>query len=701
MRAAAVETPVSVPLFNREISDLAFIGRVLEEAGNAAHPVLERLKFLAISGALLDEFYRLRVTGLREQIRAGVTERSPDGLRPREQLRQADRASNALLATQERCWQHLTRDLHAAGIALASGDDLDRREHDWLRRHFELQIGPRLQPVIVEPSGTIPFIEDGAIVLLAELDEPQSDQRRKALVPLPAGAPRFVALPGRGFRFATLESVLSMFLEDLFTGRAIGDRGFARIVREGDLKLSGDADDLLGLVREALDRRQRADVIRLEVQSTMPEGLRRYLAEALELITGDELKRIQAANEPVTTSEFIAADRLLGLADAMKLVDAIGREAAPSLRFTGGTPSRPSFVDEFDGDIFAAIAAKDRLLHFPYDDFGVVLDFLRQAAEDPNVSSIAQTLYRTGRDSPVVEALARAARLGKQVTAVVELEAREDEFENIELANRLNAAGATVLFGFHDKKVHVKALWVVRRENGRPKGYVNFSTGNYHPRAAREYTDLSLLSADPRLVGDAAKLFSYLAGGPAPADLGRIALAPLGLRERLVQLIEREAEHAAAGRPAAIWIKVNKLSDPELIEALYRASRRGVEIRIVARGVCCLQPGIEGLSDTIRVKSILGRFLEHSRILCFGNGHGLPSESADVFLSSADWMTHKIDRRVEALIPVDDTDAKRYVQDVAMAAYLRDTRQSWQLGADGRWVREAATGFSAQSALMH
>jgi polyphosphate kinase len=695
-----VETPVSVPLFNREISDLAFIRRVLDEASNAGHPVLERLKFLAISGILLDEFYRLRVTGLREQIRAGVAERSPDGLEPREQLLRADRASNSLLAAQERCWQRLTRDLHTAGIAIASGDDLDHREHDWLRRHFQLQIGPRLAPIIVEPSGAVPFIEDGAIVLLAELEGPRPNARRKALVPLPAGAPRFVALPGRGFRFVTLESVLAMFLEDLFAGCAVGDSGFARIVREGNLKLSGDADDLLGLVREALNRRQRADVIRLEVQSTMPEGLRRYLAEALGLITSEELKRIGAANEPVTTSEFIAADRLLGLADAMQLVDAVGREAAPSLRFSGVAPSRPEFVAQFGGDFFAAITAKDRLLHFPYDDFGVFLDFLRQAAQDPDVSSIAQTLYRTGRDSPVVEALARAARLGKQVTAVVELEAREDEFENIELANRLNAAGATVLFGFHDKKVHVKALWIVRRENGRSKGYVNFSTGNYHPRAARQYTDLSLLSANPQLVDDAAKLFAYLAGGPAPAQLSRIALAPLGLRERLVQLIEREAAHAAAGRPAAIWLKLNKLSDPELIEALYRASRHGVDIRIVARGVCCLKPGIEGLSDSVRVKSIVGRFLEHSRIACFGNGHGLPSASADVFLSSADWMTHKIDRRVEALVPVDDADAKRYVQDVAMAAYLRDAGQSWQLRADGIWVREAAAGFCAQSALI-
>ena len=737
LTTAAGQT-AAVRLFNRELSELAFIRRVLEESENAENPALERLRFLAITGMLLDEFYRMRVTGLREQIRLSPKKRSPDGLDARAQLAAADRASNDLQARQDEAWQRLFLDLGAAGIAILARAELERDEAAWLRAYFEREIAPRLEPQVIDPDLPFPFIKDGEIVLAVELDGGAGPPSR-ALVPLPRGVPRFLALPGARARFIVVETVLAAFLDEIFAGYGIVAYGLARVVREGDLKLANDVDDLLELVRAAIERRERADVIRLEVDSAMPDSLGGYLAEALGLITHEERRRLLAAGEPVTASEFVDADRLLGLADTMQLVEALAQQRAGAGASTepaapvapaaaGAAPGRPvpsaahapgaqrtrnatrvrgaarvshgsEFLAQFRGDVFKAIAAQDRLFHFPYDDFGFVLEFLRQAAEDPAVVSIQQTLYRTGVESPVVAALARAARLGRKVTAVVELEAREDERENIELADRLKQAGARVCYGFQDLKVHVKALAVVRREQRCLRGYVNFATGNYHPKAARAYTDLSLFSAAPDLVADARDLFAYLTAGTPPNGLRRITLAPAGLRGKLAELIEREIAHARAGRPAAIWIKINRLSDPMLIEALYRASEAGVDIRIVVRGVCCLRPEVAGLSQRIRVKSVVGRFLEHSRILCFGDGGPLPGDAADVYLSSADWMPHKLDRRVEALVPIDDAAAKGHVQQV-MAAYWRDEAQSWRLRADGSWVRARPAGFNAQTALL-
>ena len=685
---------------NRESSDLTFMQRVLEEAENPGVPALERVKFLAITAMLLDEFYRVRVTGLRKQIRAGVCDRSPDGLLPDEQLTDADRVSNELLERQGRCWQNLTRDLASTGISILSGEALQPADVEWLGGYFETHIYPALEPLIVDSSQPFPFLRDGEILLLLDLQRKVDGSAHKGLLPLPASALRFLRLPGPEMRFLALESGLELFLDRLFADFNIKGHGLACIIREGDLKLAGDDDDLLAMVKDALKRREHAKVIRLKVDRKMPENLRRYLAGALGLIGDDDLARLKEAGEGITASEFVAIDGLLGLDDTLQMSEQLLSTAPPSLAFVPPVLTRPAFWDAFDGDMFKAIAAADRLLHFPFDDFGVVVDFLNQAATDPLVTEIRQTLYRTGHDSPIVEALARAAEAGKDVTAVVELEARDDERENIELAGRLEAAGARVIFGFLDMKVHVKALWVLRREEDGPRGYVNFATGNYHPGAARAYTDLSLFSADPVLAAEAVQLFDYLNGGPAPEGLNRIVLAPLGLRDRLLALIKREIGHARAGRSAAIWLKLNKLTDTKLIGALYRASAEGVEIALIIRGLCCLRPGVPGLSENIRVKSVIGRFLEHSRILCFGNGQELPSPSADIYLSSADWMPHKIDRRVEALISLDDASIKTRVQDQIMAAYLNDQAQSWALDGDGIWARMAAGGFSAQDSLM-
>lgn len=685
---------------NRECSDLAFMQRVLEEAENSRVPVLERVKFLAITAMLLDEFYRVRVTGLRKQIRAGVQKRSPDGLLPQEQLADADRISNEFLERQDRCWQNLTDDLRSAGISILSGEELEPADVEWLGGYFETHVYPALTPLIVDSSRPFPFLRDGEILLVLDLQKKADGSSHNGLLPLPPSALRFLRLPGPEMRFLALESGLELFLDHLFADFNIKGHGLARILREGDLKLAGDDDDLLAMVKDALDRREHAKVIRLKVDKRMPENLRRYLAEALGLLRDDDLARLATARRGITASEFVAIDGLLGLDDTMQMSEQLLTVAPPGLTFTAATSARPAFWDEFDGDMFAAIAAGDRLLHFPFDDFGIVVDFLKQAAADPGVTEIRQTLYRTGHDSPIVEALVSAAEAGKDVTAVVELEARDDEVENIELAGRLEAAGARVMFGFLDMKVHVKVLAVTRQEEGGPRSYINFATGNYHPGAARAYSDISLFSADPALAADAVQLFDYLTGGPAPENLNRIVLAPLGLRARLLELIERESDHARAGRSAAIWLKLNKLTDTELIDALYNASAQGVEIVLIIRGICCLRPGVPGLSETIRVKSVIGRFLEHSRILCFGNGHGLPSPSADIYLSSADWMPHKIDRRVETLVSLDDPAAKSRVQDQIMAAYLKDQAQSWALGADGLWTRLSTDGFSAQDGLM-
>lgn len=699
-RFAAPKDLAGGRFLNRECSDLAFMQRVLEEAENSRVPVLERVRFLAITAMLLDEFYRVRVTGLRKQIRAGVRERSPDGLLPEQQLTDADRVSNELLERQDRCWQNLTDDLKSAGISILSGEALEPADVEWLGGYFETNIYPALTPLIIDSSRPFPFLRDGEILLVLDLEDKDSGLSKKGLLPLPPSVLRFLRLPGPEMRFLALESGLELFLDRLFADYTVVSYGLARILREGDMKLAGDDDDLLAMVKDALDRREHAKVIRLKVDKKMPEDLRRYLAGALGLLKDDDLTRLKDAGEGITTSEFVAIDGLLGLDDTMQMSEQLLTVAPPGLTFAPTAPKRPAFWDEFDGDMFRAIAAGDRLLHFPYDDFDVVVEFLKQAAADPGVTKICQTLYRTGHDSPIVEALILAAEAGKDVTAVVELEARDDERENIQLAGRLEAAGARVMFGFLDMKVHVKALWVLRQEEDGPRGYVNFATGNYHPGAARAYTDLSLFSADPALAAEAALLFDYLTGGTEPENLSRIVLAPMRLRARLLELIEREIGHARAGRPAAIWLKLNKLTDMELISALYGASAEGVEIVLIIRGICCLRPGVPGLSETIRVKSVVGRFLEHSRILCFGNGHGLPDPAAEIYLSSADWMPHKIDRRVEALVSLEDPATKSRVQDQIMAAYLKDRAQSWALDADGVWTRLAASGFSAQDGLM-
>ncbi|HUF73246.1 MAG TPA: polyphosphate kinase 1 [Gammaproteobacteria bacterium] len=694
------ETDGSVPLIDRDLSDLAFVERVLEEAENTANPVLERARFLAITGMLLDEFYRIRVAFLREQIRLHKRKRGRHEPKPSNRLKRADKYSNRLIRRQDRCWRDLLDDLKRAGVDLVAAGEASDEDREWLAGRFDEQILPRLAPDLTQTPDAFASIRDGDLLLFAELEvssDPLDDIQ--AFVPIPADLPRFFALPGPGCRFMPIEEVIKLFLNDLFDDARVAASGLARVLREGSLKRSGVGDDLLTLVRDAVERRERANVIRLRVERSMPQPLMRALAAGLGLLRPEEIKALEKSRRRATASEFVVADAFLGLADLIQLVELLPTEIAERHSFPRHCPKGPEFVTRFRGDLFRAIAAKDRMLHFPYDDFDVLVTLIRMAAADDAVVAIRQTLYRTGKDALIVQALAAAARSGKTVDVVVEVQAREDEKRNIELAAFLGSAGANVSYGFLERKVHAKLLVIERREKGAVRRYVHCSTGNYSISSGHSYTDLSLLSADPELADDADQVFAYVHGGAAPQRLAKISAAPFGLRERIAGLIERETRNAENGEPAAIWMKLNRLSDEQMIRLLYRASQAGVDIEIIVRGICCLRPGVPGLSERIRVKSVVGRFLEHSRALCFGNGHALPSRSADVFISSADLMSHKLDVRVEMLVRIDDDELKRQIQYDVFAPYLDDQASSWLLGADDKWIRQSTSGYCAQQAL--
>jgi polyphosphate kinase len=691
-------------LINRDLSDLAFVQRVLEEAENTKIPLLERARYLAITGMLLDEFYRIRVAALREQIRSQAGSkpkmRSRDGTKPSKQLKKADKYSNRLTRRQDRCWRALQRDLRASGIELIAANKVKSGEIDGLRAHFTERIRPHLAPSLAQTAAALAAIKDGDLLLFAELAAPAgSSGIIEAVVPVPADLPRFIALPGPGYRFMPIEEVIKLFLGDLFDERAVTASGLARVLREGSLKRFGDGDDLLSLVRDAIERREHADVIRLRVERSMPQRLMSTLAGRLGLLHSEEIKALEKSRRRATASEFVVADAFLGLPDLIQLVDQLPDEAVEALTFSSFASTPPDFVTGIADDFFRAITAKDRMLHFPYDDFGILVALVEQAAADEGVVGIKQTLYRIGPDSPIVQALATAAKRGKSVDVVVEVEAREDEERNIEFAQFLEAAGVNVSYGPLELKVHAKLLIIERLEEGVTKRYVHCSTGNYDVASGRRYTDLCLLSADEELAEDADQLFAAVHAGAPPQNLAKISAAPFGLRDRIADLIEREIRHAGAGKPAGIWMKLNKLSDERLIRLLYRASEAGVDIEIIVRGICCLRAGVPGLSDRIRVKSVVGRYLEHSRAFCFGNGHRLPSDAADVFICSADLMTHKLDKRVEMLIPVEDIDLKRFIQHEVFVPYFSDEANSWTLNPDDEWTRASTGGYCVQQAL--
>ncbi|MCH7807033.1 MAG: RNA degradosome polyphosphate kinase [Proteobacteria bacterium] len=667
---------------NRELSWLRFNMRVLEEAGNPRHPLLDRVNFLSISGSNLDEFYMVRVAGLKGQVASGLNVVSNDGLTPAQQLSKINALADKLMAGQQACWRRLLKEMKKEGLRVLEPGQVTLKEKDWLENFFLEEIFPVLTPLAVDPAHPFPFIPNLGFCLILSLKPKRAKAAMAVLLPIPHQVQRFIRLPGKKIRFISLENLIHLFLDRLFPAYRFVGHGVFRVIRDSDLEIEEEAQDLVRVFESALKRRRRGNVIRLKLNAGMPEDLKRMV-----------IKEFNVGPESV-----VEVDGILGVNDVSQLIVS----DRPDLLYKPYTPRYPERIKEFGGDIFAAIRAKDFIVHHPYESFDVVHKFLSQAAADPDVVAIKQTLYRAGSQSAVIRALIEAAEAGKSVTAQVELRARFEEEQNIKWARDLERAGVQVVYGFMDLKTHAKVSMIIRREKDKLVSYVHFGTGNYHPVKAKIYTDFSFFTDDPALTRDAAHVFNYLTGYVTPEKFEKISMSPHGIEARLTELIDNEIENVKNGKPGAIWAKMNSLADRKIIDKMYQASCAGVQIDLIVRGICCLRPGIPGMSDNIRVKSIVGRFLEHARVFCFGNGHSLPNKKALVFISSADWMARNFRHRVEVMVPIENPTVHEQVVGQVMAANLNDNLQSWLLQGDESYRRIQVEGeaFSAHQYFM-